>query len=1026
MAVVTENRRQWDCLSSCSRNAPPLFSNDGPHERSPRVKLVMPKEAESFCGTEWSDRSKESPPEFREEPVLQVDLQAPATSSVQNSEMYSSCAHEPSADRVIQSHRDTLRRRFEQVREGAEGTQNNKVLDQTYTELYITEGWRQGVDTQHEVRQLGSQLKRNATNDHPIRVHDIFRPLPPDDKPVRVVLTSGVAGVGKTFSVWKFCLEWAKAAENQDLDLVVPLFFRELNLLQQKKLSLQEMVRDFHPDLTHQTSSKILTQKRIIFILDGLDESRLPLNFRCEQISDITVRAEVNTLLVNLLRGTLLPSALIWMTSRPAAVGQIPSWCVDRVTEVRGFFTDAQKKEFFSRRFTDERQCKTILSHIRVSHSLYTMCQIPVFCWITASVLEHMLETPDTEFLPQTLTHMYAHFLLVLTRRRRRKYGAESRGPDLTEADCDTLLKLGRLAFEQLQKGNLMFYREDLQEVGLDVTDASYSGLCTEIFKEESTIFQKSVFSFIHLSVQEFLAAVYMQHCFTYRKVEVLEWFGVDDDDEEESDEENQDKPVALDEYLEDFLKRALLISFESETGHLDLFVRFLHGLCLESNRKPLWSLLGCEWVEPGTLQKAQNQLKNMKIRFECPNRGINIFHCLLEMNDNSVQQKIQDFVKNGDRSLKLYEIHCSALADLIQASEEVMDELDISQYNASPDARLRLIPAVKNCHTARLSQCLLSKAHYELIVLALGSERSPLRTLDLRGNWLEDSGLEILCVGLNSTNCRLETLLLANCRLTRDSCKMLAQVLEKSSLKELDLSRNLIGDNGLQMLCFSLKRPQGALHTLRLTACDLTSLCCSSLASVFESGSALKSLEMNENKLQDSGVALLASGLKSPLCKLETMSLTHCELTEQSCSYLPSVLSSSPLTHLNLSYNGLQDSGVRLLSLGLQGSRLQALRLRCCLLTADGVQSLTSVLKETQLKKLDLSLNRLRDQAVGPLRDALLEPHSLHKLRLKDCGMSREGCESLLSTFHSNPQNLKQLDLHLNYAQVSLQNLQQ
>ncbi|XP_072312426.1 NACHT, LRR and PYD domains-containing protein 12-like [Eucyclogobius newberryi] len=876
--------------------------------------------------------------------------------------MDNSCAHELSGLRInsstnsaIQSHRNSLRRRFGHVREGLERVQNTTVLDQAYTELYITEGQTQGLHTQHEVRQLEAQLRRNATSDCPIRVHDIFKTLSLDNKPIRVVLTSGVAGMGKTFSVWKFCLDWAKAVENQDLDLVVPLFFRNLNLVQHQKLSLLDVLRHFHPDLTNQSISETLTQRHILLILDGLDESRHPMDFTCEAISDIRTKAEVNTLLVNLLRGMLLPSALIWITSRPAATNQIPLRFVDRVTEVRGFFTDAQKEEFFSKRFTDAKQCKTVLSHIRASRSLYTMCQIPVFSCITAVVLDHMLETADTETgpLPQTLTHMYAHYLLVLT---RRKYRAEKRGQDLTKADCETLLKLGKLAFEQLQNGNLMFYQEDLLQAGLDVTETSHLGVCTEIFQEESAIFDKSVYCFIHLSIQEFLAAVYRHRCFIDRNVKAL----LDEDDVNESDEESD---IDLDECLVDFLYGALLQSFKSESGHLDLFVLFLHGLCLETNRKPLRYLLDSEWVRPGTIEKAQNQLKTLKKRFLCPNKGINLIHCLLEMNDNSVLQQIQPFLKSGDKSLELSEIQCSALAFLIQMSEEVLDELDFSQYKASTDARFRLIPAVKNCSTVRISECLLSKAHYEIIAAALASDQSPLRKLDLRGSWLQDSGLDTLSVGLNSTNCKLESLLLDNCRLTEDSCKMLAQVLERSRLKELDLSRNKIGDEGLQMLCSSLKLPQRELHTL---------------------------------------------------------SLTHCELTAESCLSLASVLSSSALTHLDLSYNPIQDSGLKLLSTILQRSRLQALRCRCCLLSADALHSLAPVLKETQLKELDLSLNKLGDQAVGPLRAILQGSHCLHTLRLKECELSAEGCDTLRLTLQTNPQNLTQLDLHLNQLQAS------
>uniref|UniRef100_A0AAZ1XGK4 NACHT domain-containing protein n=1 Tax=Oreochromis aureus TaxID=47969 RepID=A0AAZ1XGK4_OREAU len=700
---------------------------------------------------------------------------------------------------VLDEHKISLRRRCERVTEGSDETGSRTLLNRIYTELYITEGQSEEVHTQHEVRQLETASKMAALHDTPIRCQDIFKVLPDQQRPIRVVLTNGVAGVGKTFSVQKFTLDWAEGLENQHVSVVVLLSFRELNLIRDEQYSLLELLHVFHPTLQKVTAEK-LAVSQLLFIFDGLDESRLSLDFTNRKLlSDVTQKSSVSQLLTNLIQGNLLPSALVWITSRHAAANQIPPTCVDRLTEVRGF-TDAQKEEYFRRRFSNKKLSSRIISHMKTSRSLHIMCRIPVFCWITATVLEHMLTTEQRGELPKTLTDMYSHFLLVQTKRKKNKYheGHETSPQELTEADREVLLKLGRLAFEHLEKGNIMFYQEDLEQCGLDVTEASvYSGVCTEIFKRECVIFQKPVYCFVHLSIQEFLAAVYMFHCFTNRKTKVL----------------NNFLEMCWDESsLDDFLFFIMKKSLQSKNGHLDLFVRFLHGLSLESNQRLIGRLLGQTEISPEILWMViQSTIYNLKMNNDkiSPERSINIFHCLMEMNDLSLFQEIQEFLKSGNRSEKrLSEIQCSALAFMLQMSEEVLDEFDLQKYNTSEQGRLRLIPVVRNCRKARLMSCGLTTISCDYLAAALKSNPSHLRELDLSDkNYLQDSGVKQLCGFLESPGCGLETLRLRSCGLSKISCDYLAAALKSnpSHLRELNLRGNNLKDPDVEQL-FDLK----------------------------------------------------------------------------------------------------------------------------------------------------------------------------------------------------------------------------
>ncbi|XP_067287109.1 NACHT, LRR and PYD domains-containing protein 3-like [Pseudorasbora parva] len=759
-------------------------------------------------------------------------------------------------DEILQNVKKKIKARMQRDAERIlEGSAPRSVsLNKIYTELFIINDDSDPINREHEFWQNKPSHDLNTSAQGVINYNEILHPPTDENRNMKNILTKGIAGIGKTITVQKFILDWASGEANQDLELVFLLPFRELNLLKGEK-SLFDLLCVFYPEFNEAKQiSEWICDRKVLFILDGLDEYKKPLDFQRCLLSDVTEEATEDVLLVNLLRGKLLPSAHLWITSRPIAAGQLPNEIFSNgyTTQIRGF-RDEQKEEYFKRQLEDPEMTKDIICHLKSQKSLWILCHIPLFCWISVVVLKYIIAGHNKDRnMPSNLTEMYIHYLLIQTGLSHKKYqGKELSQRDVLKKYNDLILKLAALAYWQLKEQNVIFSEEDLMKCNITVDEAhQYPGVITCVTENKFGIYRTKLFTFVHLSVQEFFAALFAFHTFLSGDQESLNLMTA-----KKREKSN----------LCDILQDEVDVALTSEIGHLDLFICFLFGVSCDSSRCLLEGLLPPFCASSSDChKKVTTYIKSLKSNDVSPERCISLVRCLIELKDTSILQEMRDLERSRSKEpLTLFQ--CTLLAFQFRMSDMKHDEFDLRKYNITFEGFQRFSPAIMCFKRVLLKGSGFTEQHCENLTGYLKSPNSVLTHLDLSHNALGRSALVQISTALCDPNCQIQILNLSHNDLQSQDMELIRDVLlgENTNLRELDLSDNPLGDSGVKLLSSGLQSAECHLEVLKLLGCQIEGVH-DLVSSLKANPSCLRELDLRYNHLGNIGQEVLKDEMPS------------------------------------------------------------------------------------------------------------------------------------------------------------------
>ena len=759
------------------------------------------------------------------------------------------------------------------------------------------------------------------------------------DREEQKILVVGRPGIGKTMFSTKILRDWASdnllnETQKSQIDFKVAFLFKlRMFNIPNKRLNLRELLdhSEYSTTLSEETWSYIRENpQRVLIIFDGFDEYYYKDQINADDVryrNSKEERMPVYFLLKKILSGKILTGATVLMTTRPNAVSCIRSPNFDKTVEILGFTTE-QVEDYVEKFSKQGDKAETIKRHITSNSNLQAFCYIPVNCFIICSCLLELLGNTGFTSLPTRLTEIYSiaikMFYFSYDDNQYRNDKAQGQKfflkpfKELSSPVQEVFKRLGGIAFNGIKEGRLIFESHE-------VKDLESNGLFHRLpdTRERPLGERREQYCFLHLTIQEFLAAKYL-----------------------------------VDTYSSKDLQK--FVSDHIQYGAWRVVMQFVAGLLDETEGKStdifsdlLPSKTDTKEVEIKFRDDSEERIETLTCwpaYDEDKPLVVTLFNCMYE--NKASGRKVQE---------KLVKIGCNAL--------------NFSEYNLSPLDCLALVHALKFVEGILdfdLSENNIpSLGCIEIAKLLSGNEHNQglfkLNSLNLSDNKITDEAVKHLSTALTHTNCKLNSLALSHNIITGEGVKHLSTALTHTNCKlnSLYLIYNNITAEGVKHLSTALTHANCKLNSLNLNSNNITDGDVKHLSTALtHTNCKLNSLNLGYNNITDNGVKHLATALTHTNCKLNSLVLGFNFITAEGVKHLSTALTHTncKLNSLNLEAINITDKGVKHLATALTHTncKLNSLNLWNNNITDKGVKHLSTALTHTncKLNSLVLELN--------------------------------------------------------------------